>query len=141
MDHLSPERRSYNMSRVKSSNTKPEKKLGSMMHQLGLRFRKNLRKLPGTPDFVLKKHNLVILLHGCFWHNHINCKYSNIPKTNSEFWKNKFEYNQNNDRINIKKLTDLNWKVKVVWECELKNNENQILDFLKDLGLRSDLVR
>ncbi len=113
--------RSYNMSQVKSKNTKPELLVRKYLHAQGFRYRLNDKKLPGKPDIVLPKYKTVILVHGCFWHGHKNCKYATIPKTRTEWWTNKINYNQLNDKKAIALLKKDGWKVITVYECQLKN--------------------
>jgi DNA mismatch endonuclease, patch repair protein len=120
-DHLSPKNRSLNMSLIKSKNTLPEIRVRSVLHRLGFRFRKNVKKLSGTPDIVLRKYNTVIFVHGCFWHCHEGCKKSNMPKSNTDYWKSKFEKNVQRDINNQNTLTELGWNVFTVWECETKD--------------------
>ncbi|MCC6582245.1 MAG: DNA mismatch endonuclease Vsr [Chitinophagales bacterium] len=112
--------RSYNMSQVKSKNTKPELLVRKYLHAQGFRYRLNDKKLPGKPDIVLPKYKTVILVHGCFWHGHKNCKYATIPKTRTEWWTNKISYNQQNDKKAISLLKKDGWKVITVYECQLK---------------------
>ncbi len=81
-DHITPEKRSRNMASISSKDTKPEKYVRSILHRLGFRFRKNVKDLPGKPDIVLPKYKTVIFIHGCFWHQHKDCKRANIPKSN-----------------------------------------------------------
>ena len=119
-DTLTPEERSKRMSRIRSRDTKPELALRSALHRLGFRFRVNVRDLPGKPDIVLPKYRTVIFVHGCFWHRHEGCKIASTPKSNTAFWKEKFERNVARDRSAATKLAELGWKVIVAWECELK---------------------
>jgi DNA mismatch endonuclease (patch repair protein) len=120
-DIVTPEQRSRMMSRVKGKNTKPEMIVRSLCHEMGLRFRLHRRDLPGTPDLVFPKHRLCIFVHGCFWHRHTGCKYASTPKSQQKFWLEKFDYNIKRDIQNINKLKLLDWRVEVIWECELKN--------------------
>lgn len=125
-DIVSEEQRSYNMSRIRSKDTKPELIVRSMLHRLGYRFTVNgpkNKKLPGKPDIVLPKYKTVIFVHGCFWHAHQNCKDFRLPKTRTEWWKAKLEGNAARDRRKQKELRDLGWNALVVWACELKNCE------------------
>src|SRR4051794_30936789 len=98
MDRLSPERRSWNMSRIRSRDTKPEILVRSILHRLGFRFRKVGRKLPGKPDVILPKYRTVVFVHGCFWHRHGGCKMAYTPKSRVTFWARKFIANQNRDK-------------------------------------------
>ena len=123
MDSLTPEKRSWNMSRIPSKNTKPEELVRKYLFSKGFRFRKNDKRLPGKPDIVLPKYKTVIFVNGCFWHNHKDCQGSRLPKTNIEFWKTKLESNTLRDKQHYKKLTDAGWRIIIVWECNLKNKQ------------------
>lgn len=116
------ETRSYNMSRIRSKNTKPEEVVRKYLFSKGFRYRKNDARLPGKPDIVLPKYKTVIFVNGCFWHKHESCKYFVWPKSNPEFWKNKIERNIQRDIQNHQLLRDTGWNVLVVWECELKKD-------------------
>ena len=121
-DSLTPERRSWNMSRIRGRDTKPEVLVRSTLHRMGFRFTVNGPlncKLPGRPDIVLPKHSAVVFVHGCFWHRHARCKYAYTPKTRVSFWEEKFFGNVERDRKNGRALARLGWKVVTVWECEL----------------------
>ncbi|MBN2402764.1 MAG: DNA mismatch endonuclease Vsr [Spirochaetes bacterium] len=115
--------RSYNMSRIRHKDTKPEIIVRKFLHSKGLRYRLHDKKLPGKPDLVLKKYNTVVQIHGCFWHRHKGCKYFVIPKTRTEWWLNKINDNINRDKENKKKLKKLGWKTFVIWECKLRGNK------------------
>ncbi len=128
MDTITPDKRSWNMSRIRSRNTGPEKILRSMLHQAGFRFRLHDKKLPGCPDLVLKKYHTVIFVHGCFWHRHTECNNSILPKTRPDFWKAKLEGNVVRDRKNTEALSSTGWTVIVVWECELKKSPLDVLE-------------
>lgn len=114
------------MSHVRSKNTSPEVKLRSILHRNGYRFRLNRKDLPGKPDIVLPKYKAVIFVHGCFWHGH-NCKRGQRPKTNMEFWNKKIEGNMQRDKLDVTKLMKLGWRVLIVWECELKKQNQDVL--------------
>ena len=122
MDVHDKETRSYNMSCIKGKGTKPEEVVRKYLFSQGFRYRKNDKRLPGTPDIVLPKYKTVIFVNGCFWHGHKGCKYFVWPKNNAEFWKNKIESNISRDRKKAETLKDQGWKVIVVWECDLKHN-------------------
>lgn len=122
MDVHDKETRSYNMSRIKGKNTKPEELVRKFLFSQGFRYRKNDARLPGTPDIVLPKYKTVIFVNGCFWHGHSNCKYFVVPKTNTEFWLNKIETNRQRDAKKTSELQSLGWRVIVLWECQLKKN-------------------
>lgn len=121
MDHLTPERRSWNMSRITGADTKPELIVRSMLHRMGLRFRLHRRDLPGKPDIVLPKHRTVVFVHGCFWHRHPRCRFANTPKSRIDFWTKKFEGTIRRDRQKSRELRRLGWRVLTVWECETRN--------------------
>ena len=112
--------RSENMARVKSKNTKPEIFLRKLLWHKGFTYRVNYKNLPGSPDIYLLKYKTAIFVNGCFWHMHENCKYSSIPKSNYEFWKNKLEGNVERDKKNYAQLESMGIKVIVVWGCEIK---------------------
>ena len=112
--------RSYNMSQIKSKDTKPELLVRKYLHSKGFRFRLNEKKLPGKPDIVLPKYKTVIFVNGCFWHGHKGCKYFVMPKSRIEYWSSKIKRNQLNDSKAIKLLMKDGWKVITVFECELK---------------------
>lgn len=114
--------RSFNMSRIRSKDTKPELVVRKALFAAGFRFRLHQKSLPGKPDIVLKKYKTVIMVHGCFWHGHENCKYFVIPKTRTDWWITKINRNRTVDRNNIMALKKLGWKVAVIYECELKGN-------------------
>lgn len=119
------------MSRIKGKNTKPEEIVRKYLFSQGFRYRKNDKKLPGTPDIVLPKYKTVVFVNGCFWHGHDGCRYFVTPKTNTSFWVNKIETNKIRDNKTIENLQELGWKVIVVWECQLK--KNKLDDTLKQL--------
>ena len=131
VDNVSKEVRSYNMSRIKSKDTKPEILVRSYLFSRGLRFRKNDKRYPGSPDIVLPKYNTMVFVHGCFWHLHEGCKYARIPKSNVEYWKKKLYRNKERDEHNQKELKEMGWKVITVWECELK--KGKVEQTLEDL--------
>lgn len=118
-DVLTPEQRRFNMSRVRSKDTRPEMLLRKGLHARGLRFRLHRKDLPGCPDLVLPKYHAVIFAHGCFWHGH-GCPMFKVPATNREFWVAKMERNRANDRATQDSLLRLGWRVMIVWECALK---------------------
>lgn len=121
VDHLTPEARSVNMRQVRGANTGPELAVRRIAHGMGLRFRLHRRDLPGTPDFVLPRHRVVVFVHGCFWHRHEGCPRATMPETRWEFWSKKFSATIQRDARQISELSQLGWKVVTVWECEIKN--------------------
>lgn len=118
-DFLTPAERSTRMSRIKSRDTVPEIALRKALHALGLRFRLDNRKLPGKPDIILPRYRAAVFVHGCFWHRHQGCKVATTPKSNTEFWIQKFDRNVSRDARVTGELEALGWRVFVVWECEL----------------------
>lgn len=124
-DVHSKEVRSYNMSRIKGKDTKPELLVRKFLFAQGFRYRLHDKKLPGKPDIVLPKYKTVIFIHGCFWHGHKGCRYYVIPKTRTEWWLSKINANEVKDSANTDKLKQENWKVIVLWECELKPDKRQ----------------
>ena len=139
--------RSFNMSRIKGKNTKPEMLVRKFLHANGYRYKlhghrpspvgegKGVR-LPGKPDIVLPKYHTVIFVHGCFWHGHSNCNYFVVPKTRTQWWTDKINRNKANDEKAIKALKKDGWKVITVWECKLKpaKVETSLLSLLKKLA-------
>ncbi|WP_461640011.1 very short patch repair endonuclease [Labilibaculum euxinus] len=119
-DTHSKETRSYNMSRIKGKNTKPELVVRKFLFANGFRYRLHAKNLPGKPDIVLPKYKTVIFVNGCFWHGHQNCKYFVPPKTRTEWWLQKITNTQNRDRQAQTELQSLGWRVITIWECELK---------------------
>jgi DNA mismatch endonuclease (patch repair protein) len=120
-DHLTKEKRSWNMSRIRSRDTHPEITVRSLLHKLGYRFRLHKKSLPGKPDIVLPKYKTVIFVHGCFWHRHKGCKRCTTPTTNQKYWLPKFERNIVKDKENRKNLRKAGYASIIIWECEIKN--------------------
>ena len=142
-DFMTPDQRSQAMSKVKGSNTKPEKLIRSCLHRNGFRFRINSPNLPGMPDIVLKKYNTIIFVHGCFWHNHKGCKKSKLPQTRTEFWKNKIAATVRRDQKNISDLVNQGWRIAVVWECgtKKKNDLESIISKLSEWMIEGESKR
>ncbi len=116
-DRISPEKRSWNMSRIRGKDTKPELRVRSQLHRMGYRFRLHRKDLPGRPDIVLPKYDTVIFVHGCFWHRHKGCRFAYTPKTRVEFWQTKFDLNVRRDRRNEAALRKRGWRIIRIWEC------------------------
>lgn len=119
-DVMTPEQRSRCMAAVKGKDTKPEMIVRKYLFSRGLRYRVNVRKLPGSPDIVLKKYKTVVFIDGCFWHGHEGCKYFRLPKTNMDFWRHKIAMNYARDYANNIDLELAGWRVIRVWECDVK---------------------
>ena len=119
-DVHSKEVRSYNMSQIRSKNTKPELLVRKYLFAYGFRYRLHQKKLPGKPDIVLPKYKTVIFVQGCFWHGHEGCKYYVVPKTKTEWWVNKIDGNKKRDQINVERLQLEKWNIIIIFECNLK---------------------
>lgn len=119
-DVMTPEQRSRCMSAIKGKDTKPEMIVRKYLFSRGLRYRVNNRKLPGSPDIVLKKYKTVVFIDGCFWHGHEGCRYFRMPKSNVYFWKHKIAMNKSRDFANNIDLELAGWRVLRVWECEIR---------------------
>lgn len=120
-DNHSKEIRSMNMSHIKSTNSKPEERVRKYLFARGLRYRKNVKTLPGKPDIVLPKYKTVVFVNGCFWHHH-DCGRFVWPSSNEEYWRKKINRNIERDRQNQDALTQMGWRVLIIWECELKRS-------------------
>ena len=133
VDVLTPEQRSFNMSRIKGKNTSPEMIVRRLLHSLGYRYKLHVRSLPGCPDIVLPKHKALIFVHGCFWHMH-TCRFGSVtPKTNADFWQQKRTGNVERDKRHYKTLRK-EWSVLTVWECQTRDPEKltrRVLRFLQ----------
>lgn len=120
--------RSRMMSAISGKNTLPERRVRSALHRDGFRFRLHVATLPGRPDVVLPKWQAVVLINGCFWHQHRGCRFATLPAQNRSFWRNKFRDNVERDRRNAAALRALGWRVFVVWECQVRRG--RVLDTL-----------
>lgn len=130
------ETRSYNMSRIKGKDTKPEMLVRRYLHAHGFRYRLHVKDLPGKPDVILPRYKTVIFIHGCFWHGHEGCKYFVVPKTRTDWWLAKINTNVANDEKAVTALTKAGWKIITLWECELKSTkiEETLTALLKNLS-------
>ena len=134
-DKLTPERRSENMRRIRSKDTKPELVVRRMLHALGYRYRLHRKDLPGKPDLVFGRRRKAIFVHGCFWHQHDACREGRKPSSNSQYWGPKLDRNKQRDMEAYAKLRELGWSIEVVWECEIATLENlsdRLRRFLED---------
>ena len=136
MDVHNSEQRHKNMAAVRSKDTKPEMVVRKYLWSRGFRYRVNNPRLPGHPDIVLRKYHTCIFVNGCFWHQH-GCRFTSRPKSNSDFWNNKFDANVARDVKVLRKLSLQDCRVAIVWECSLKRNEERSLERLVDF-IRSD---
>jgi len=134
-DVHSKEVRSFNMSRIKGKDTKPEMLVRKFLFANGLRYKLHDKKLPGKPDMVFPKFKTIIFIQGCFWHGHDNCKYFVVPKTRTEWWLNKINGNKKKDIENISALKKSGWKIITIWECDLKpaKRDKTLIALLKKL--------
>lgn len=130
-DKLTPEHRSWNMSRIKGKDTRIEVIVRQYLFSKGYRFRKNDKRYPGKPDIILPKYKTAIFIHGCFWHRHPGCKNATIPKTRTEFWNGKFEKNVENDKKKQEQLEQMGWNVIVIWECELEKSFSKTMEVVE----------
>ena len=122
-DPLNPSRRSENMRRIKSRNTKPELTVRRLLHSLGYRYRLHAKELPGKPDIVFRGRKKAIFVHGCFWHQHEQCREGRLPGTRPEYWVPKLGRNVERDRSNSAQLVEAGWQFLIIWECETGNYE------------------
>lgn len=138
-DTLSDERRSWNMSRIGSKNTKPELAVRKLIHASGIRYRLHAKDLPGNPDVVIRKYKIAIQIRGCFWHMHRGCSKSGIPKSNTIFWYEKLTANSHRDRENDDRLETMGYIVFIIWECEVVDESvtNQIIQEIQRIILKS----
>lgn len=122
LDVFSPEKRSEVMARIGGKNTKPEQLLRKELFRLGLRYRINVKSLPGKPDIVFPKYKTAVFVNGCFWHGHSDCKFFVVPKTRREWWLSKINETRRRDERNIHELEREGWNVITVWECEIRKD-------------------
>jgi len=130
MDSITPEHRSWNMSRIHGKDTKIEVEVRKYLFAKGFRFRKNDKRFPGKPDVVLPKYKTVIFVNGCFWHMHEGCKQGRLPKSNLDYWREKLEKNVANDKLHEQQLKEMGWNTITLWECELKKDFEGVMDNL-----------
>lgn len=137
-DSISPEKRSWNMSRIKGKDTSIEVRVRKYLFSQGFRYRKNVNSLPGKPDIVLPKYHSVIFINGCFWHRHPKCKYATIPKTRTDYWEEKFNRNVSNDKHHYEELERLGWNVIIIWECDIiKRFDETMNNIVRQLSFNS----
>jgi DNA mismatch endonuclease (patch repair protein) len=134
MDKLTPERRSANMSRIRSKNSGPELKVRKLLYRMGYRYRLHLSSLPGRPDIVFPKLRKVLFVHGCFWHCHKGCVDSHVPKSAVNYWEPKLARNVARDEEHERKLVSEGWRVLVLWECEVADIDSHFPRIREFLG-------
>ena len=128
MDIKTPSERSQNMSRIKARDSKPEIQVRRYLYQKDIRYRCNVKDLPGKPDIAIKKYRTAIIVNGCFWHAHHGCKDFRLPKSNVDFWTDKINGNLDRDKRNEANLHKLNYRTFTIWECEIKSKNYSALD-------------
>lgn len=121
-DKHTSDQRSFNMSRIRDRNTKPEMFVRSLLFRLGYRFRVHVKGLPGKPDIVFTKKRKIVFVHGCFWHQH-ECLTTKAVASNHGYWSAKFKANKDRDAKTVQRLHELGWKTLTVWECSLKQGD------------------
>ncbi|TJX14887.1 DNA mismatch endonuclease Vsr [Tissierella creatinini] len=129
-DVFSKDKRSEIMAKIRGKDTKIEMVVRKWIFAHGFRYRKNDKRFPGTPDIVLPKYKTVIFINGCFWHGHEHCKLSHMPKSNVEYWEHKISRNIENDIKNQEDIKMMGWNFIIVWECQLKENTEEVLENL-----------
>jgi DNA mismatch endonuclease (patch repair protein) len=134
MDKITPERRSANMARIRSTNTKPEMIVRRIVHKLGYRYRLHRRNLPGKPDLVFVSRKKIVLVHGCYWHGHGCTVGGTGAKSNRSYWGPKIVGNQDRDKRNLAALKRLGWRVLVIWECQTRDTGRVALRITRFLG-------
>jgi len=131
----SPERARL-LGRVKQSRTEPEEVVAAILRDLGLAYRRNVRGLPGTPDFANRARRFAIFVNGCFWHRHTGCRRATVPKNNRDFWIAKFAANRKRDADRIRALRRMGFRVLIVWECRAETSRDRLARFAARLTLR-----
>ena len=131
-DRITKQQRSANMRAIKGKDTSLEIQVRKYLYHHGFRYRKNVKELPGKPDIVLDKYHTVIFVNGCFWHHHYNCKLAVIPKSRTEYWTKKINKNVENDIKNTKLLEQMDYQVITIWECEIKEAFEDVMQNVMD---------
>lgn len=138
MDIVTSEQRSKNMASIHSSDTKPETYLRKLLFARGYRYSLNSQRVPGHPDIYLRKYNVAIFVHGCFWHRHEGCKYAYMPKSRVDFWQKKFDANVKRDQVVKEELDAAGIRHLIVWECAIrqawkkKNSPDRLISMVSD---------
>ncbi len=130
-----PLSRSENMRRIRARDTKPEMYIRRLIHRLGFRYRLHVKTLPGCPDLVFRRMSAVVFVHGCFWHQHEECRSNRVPLSNRTYWEKKLAQNTARDAASLEALRRLGWRVLVVWECDIKEPDQlvgKLRDFLEE---------
>lgn len=140
MDRLSPEHRSGLMRAVRTTDTSPEMAVRKLVHAMGGRYVLHDKRLPGSPDLVFPRRRVAMFVHGCFWHRHEGCRLASTPKSNVEFWLEKFERNVRRDERNQAELEAQGWHVVVIWQCETTRTDTLRTRLVSELSLSVDLL-
>ena len=134
VDIYSKSKRSDIMSRVKNRRTKPEDQVATLLRSLGVKYRRNVKTLPGQPDFVVKSKKLIVFVNGCFWHGHPNCNRAKLPDSNRKFWEKKINANKRRDQHNARKLRKEGWHIITIWQCKLRKPSSVMNRLKKQLN-------
>lgn len=137
MDTVDSETRSRIMSHIHGKDTAPEMAIRRLIHGMGYRYRLHDRSLPGTPDIIFRARKKIIFVNGCFWHRHQGCRLATIPKTNVDYWTEKFRLNAERDRKTLEEFESIGWKTLVIWQCEIRDVEKlkgKIIEFLGEIA-------
>ncbi|MXY67546.1 MAG: DNA mismatch endonuclease Vsr [Gammaproteobacteria bacterium] len=141
-DILTASERSRLMSRIRSKDTKPEMRVRRLVHGMGYRYRLHVKDLPGSPDIVLRPRRKAIFVHGCFWHQHEGCTDNKIPKSRQAYWEPKLNGNVQRDKRNRAVLSDMGWRILVIWECETTDTDGlaeRLRSFLDEGDRQADV--
>lgn len=128
---------SARMARIRQKDTKIEAVVASVLRDLGLHYRKNVRKLPGSPDFANRSKRWAVFVHGCFWHHHAGCYKATVPKSNRRFWLDKFRDNKRRDARSVRLLRREGYRVVVIWECQEHRIRDRLAKILETGGINS----
>jgi DNA mismatch endonuclease Vsr len=128
---------SFRLAAQKQADTKVELQVGAILKSLGVRYRKNVRSLPGSPDFANATRRWAVFVNGCFWHHHRRCKRATVPRNNRQFWETKFKANRARDARAILDLRKRGYKILIVWECEVENLDSRLRKVFESRGVQS----
>lgn len=140
-DVYTKEKRSEIMSRVRNTRTSPEESVAVLLHQLGIKYRRNDKTLPGKPDFAVRSAKVAIFVNGCFWHGHANCARAKLPDTNVAFWKSKIATNKRRDRRARQRLWKEGWRILTIWQCRLHRPDRVMARLARVLSHQRKLRR
>ncbi|MGF6494949.1 DNA mismatch endonuclease (patch repair protein) [Luteibacter sp. 621] len=133
------------MSKIKGKDTAPELWLRRFLWSRGFRYRLHVKGLPGSPDIVMAKWGAAIFVHGCFWHHHDGCALFKLPKTNTDFWREKLTANAQRDFRSVKDLAGRGWRILVVWECAIRfdtaQTETEVLSWITEHTPSANITR